>query len=183
MIIIVSCPICNQLLELDHKKPSENKLLSEEDYNPKVLTSVPCNHLYKYSDGIFYQHSFIVKIDNKGFVSPTPFFGEKICKTKPLLYNTYLRPTVPIQDLYRRVETLNEELGYFKERTSSLQSEMAIDGLIPDKTELVIKPDEVRQMLELEKAKDNNQLLEQDYRYCYHKPAAPRLNLSEGSLK
>ena len=165
MIIIVSCPICNQLLELDHKIQTiqEQDLHSEEGYNPTGLTSIPCNHLHKYSDGIFYQHSFIVKINNKGTVTPTQFFGEKICKTKPLLYNTYLRPTVPIQDLYRRVETLNDELGYFKDKSLSLQSEIGLDESFSNKTELVINPDEMRQLLELENLKDNNQLLEKDY--------------------
>ncbi|OLS25644.1 MAG: hypothetical protein HeimC3_13920 [Candidatus Heimdallarchaeota archaeon LC_3] len=161
MIIIVTCPICNQLLELDHKSNLEQELATNEEYNP--ITSVPCNHLFKYSDGIFYQHSFIIKVDKKEKITPTPFFGEKICKTKPALYNTYLRPTVPIQDLYRRLQALNDELVYFKDKSMSLQSEITIAERISNKTDVVIDGDEMRQLLELESFKDNNQLLEHDY--------------------
>ncbi|OLS25148.1 MAG: hypothetical protein HeimC3_13030 [Candidatus Heimdallarchaeota archaeon LC_3] len=150
MILIVSCPICHQQLELLYRKS-----VDPSDDDSDSIKSIPCNHLYKYSDELFYQHSFIVKIDSKGKILPTPFFGEKRSQTKPALYNSYLRPTVPIQDLYQKVESLSEELTYYKEKS--------LFENISDRSELVINREELQQILELDQVKNDKNLLEQDY--------------------
>jgi hypothetical protein len=164
MLLIASCPICHQQLELPF---TFSDVATEEEEEYLSVKTLPCNHLYNYSDGLFYQHSFIIKVDREGKIYPTPFFGEKVSKSKPALYNSYLRPVVSLQDLYKKVESLASELSFYKDQTLSLQSELNVTNSLTSPTnsdkELVINQEELQHIIRMDQLENDNELLQNDY--------------------